>query len=52
MLVDFDEVPDLLQFIEIEEYLTKLLGVEVDLVRKPALRVELREQILKEAIEV
>jgi len=52
ILVDFYEVPDLFEFIEIEEYLEKLLGVKVDLVRKPVLRAELRDKILKEAIEI
>ena len=52
LLVEFEETPDLLKFIEIEEYLAKLIGVKVDLVRRPVLRKELRKQILKEAIEV
>jgi len=52
ILVDFYEVPDLLTFIEIERYLESILGVRVDLVRKPVIRAELREKILNEAIEV
>lgn len=52
ILVDFYEVPDLFKFIEIEEYLTNILGVQVDLVRKPVLHVELRDKILSEAIEI
>lgn len=52
ILVDFYEVPDLLKFIEIERYLEELLGVKVDLVPKPALRAELRDSILMEAIEI
>ncbi|MEW6200761.1 MAG: nucleotidyltransferase family protein [bacterium] len=52
ILVDFYEVPDLLKFIEIERCLKNLLGVKVDLVRKPALRIELRDKILSEAVEV
>ena len=52
ILVDFYEVPDLFKFIEIEEYLGNLLDVKVDLVRKPVLRVELRDKILREAVEV
>jgi predicted nucleotidyltransferase len=52
ILVDFYEVPDLFKFIEIEEYLGNLLGVKVDLVRKPVLRVELRDKILRGAVEV
>ncbi|MBC7361473.1 MAG: nucleotidyltransferase family protein [Candidatus Aminicenantes bacterium] len=52
ILVDFYEVPDLLRFIEIERYLEEVLGIKVDLVPKPALRTELREIILREAVEI
>lgn len=52
ILVDFYELPDLFKFIEIEEYLESILGIKVDLVRKPVLRVELRDKILSEAIEI
>lgn len=52
ILVDFYEVPDLLTFIEIERFLEDILGVRVDLVRKPVIRDELKDRILNEAIEV
>lgn len=52
ILVDFYELPDLLKFIEIERHIEEILGVKVDLVRKPALRVELRDKILSEAVEI
>jgi hypothetical protein len=52
ILVDFYEVPDLYKFIEIEEYLKALLDAKVDLVRKPVLREELRDEILREAVEI
>lgn len=52
MLVDFYEIPDLFKFIEIEEYLEKILSIKVDLVRKSILRVELRDEILEEAVEI
>lgn len=48
MLVAFDEIPDLLTFIELERQLRKFLGKKVDLVRKEALRPVIRERILKE----
>lgn len=51
ILVEFDEVPDFLKFIEIENYLQRLLKKKVDLVRKNAIRQELRELILNEVIE-
>jgi len=52
ILVEFEIVPDLLKFIELERYLKKLLGMKVDLVRKKALRVELKDIILKEVIYI
>jgi len=52
IVVEFEEVPGLIKFIEIEEYLSKLLGRKVDLVRKPAIRKELKDKILKEVVYV
>jgi hypothetical protein len=52
ILVDFDEVPDLLKFIELERYLEELLKIKVDLVRKQAIRKELKERILNEVINI
>jgi len=50
ILVKFEEVPDLLKFIEIERYILKILGKKVDLVRKETIRKELKKRILSEAI--
>ena len=52
ILVEFEEVPDLLKFIEIERYFERLLKKKVDLVEKTALRPRLKEIILKEVIYV
>jgi len=52
IFVDFYEVPDLFKFIEIEEFLENILDIKVDLVRKPVLRIELRDKILSEAVEI
>ncbi|OPX17494.1 nucleotidyltransferase [candidate division WOR-3 bacterium 4484_100] len=52
IIIDFYEVPDLFKFIEIEEYLENLLGIKVDLVRKPVLRAELKDKILSEAVKI
>lgn len=52
ILVDFEEIPDMLTFLELEIYLEEILGVKVDLVRKQALRREIKERVLKEAIRV
>ena len=50
ILVEFDEVPGLLQFVRIEEHLRRLLGRKVDLVRKEGLRPELKDHILREVV--
>lgn len=50
ILVEFDEVPGLLQFVRIEDHLRRLIGRKVDLVRKEALRPELRDRILGEVV--
>ncbi|MGB9627711.1 MAG: nucleotidyltransferase family protein [Thermodesulfobacteriota bacterium] len=48
ILVQFEEVPDLLEFINLERYLSRLLKKKVDLVRKEAIRPELKNVILNE----
>jgi len=52
ILVEFYEVPGLLKFIELERYLENLLRIKVDLIRIGALRKEIRELVLKEALVV
>jgi predicted nucleotidyltransferase len=52
ILVDFSQpnAIDLFDFIELEEFLSKKLGIKVDLVTKSALKPMIKEQILKETI--
>ena len=52
LLVDFKKTPYLLTFIEMEEYLSKKLQLDVDLVPKRKLKAQLRDAILKEAIAI
>jgi len=52
ILVTFKEVPSLLTFIAIENYLSDLLGVKVDLVMKDSLKPKIGQQILREAVSV
>lgn len=52
ILVDFDEAPDLLTFIELERYLERHLRKKVDLVDREGLRPQLRERILNEVLYV
>ena len=50
ILVEFKEPIGLFQFIELEEYLEKLLGAKVDLVSKKALKPRIGEHIMKEVV--
>lgn len=52
LLVSFVEPPGLLQFIELENYLSDHLGVQVDLVMQDALKPVLGRQILQEVVPV
>ncbi|MBI4686137.1 MAG: nucleotidyltransferase family protein [Nitrospirae bacterium] len=50
ILVEFEELPDLLRFIEIERYLEKLIRKKVDLIEKTGIRPELKDIILRETV--
>lgn len=52
ILVEFEEVPDLFKFLELERYLEELFGLRVDLVRKKALREELKDTVLSEVVNI
>ncbi|MDH5203864.1 MAG: nucleotidyltransferase family protein, partial [Nitrospirota bacterium] len=52
ILVDFGELPDIFLLIDLEDYLRKILKKKVDLVRKGAIRPELKEIISKEAVYI
>lgn len=50
LLVEFSQPIGLLQFVELKRLLEDLLGRPVDLVTPKALKPQLRDRILKEAI--
>lgn len=52
ILVEFEKPPSLFRFIELEDYLKDILGISIDLVRKKALREELKDIILRETISI
>lgn len=52
VLVEFEEPVGLFEFIALENYLSDLLGVKVDLVSRKALKPRIGERILKEVILV
>ena len=50
ILVEFEESPSLIEFIEMENFLSDKLKIKVDLVIKKALKPHIGEVILKEVI--
>ena len=52
LLVTFHESPSLLKFIELENLLTDLLGVKVDLVMEDALKPRIGQRVMKEVVPV
>jgi predicted nucleotidyltransferase len=52
VLVGFSETIDLFRFVELENYLSDILDVKVDLVMKDALKPRLKDRILNEAVYV
>ena len=52
LLVAFHETPGLLKFIELENYLTDLLGIKVDLVIQENLKSRIGKRILREVVPV
>jgi uncharacterized protein len=52
VLVTFHEPPSLLTFLAIENHLSDLLGVKVDLVMKDSLKPGIGKNVLREAVPV
>jgi len=52
ILVEFESPIDFFTFLELEEFLTELLGVKVDLVMRKALKPEIGKHILREVLYV
>jgi predicted nucleotidyltransferase len=52
ILVSFAEAPSLLGFLALENHLSDLLGVKVDLVMEDALKPQIGERILSEVVAV
>ena len=52
LLVSFQEVPSLLRFIEMEDFLSDSLSVKVDLVMEDALKPNIGRQIREDLVPV
>lgn len=52
ILVKYQKTPGIFAFLELKRYLENMVGRPVDLVTEAALKKQLRDQIIKEAIRV
>ena len=52
LLVEFDQAPGFFRFIELEDQLGRHLGLKVDLVMRTALRPQIGQRVLAEAVPV
>ena len=52
ILVEYTELPGLIKYIELENRLSDLLGVKVDLVIRDSLKPRIAEHVLTEAIQI
>jgi predicted nucleotidyltransferase len=52
LLVTFDEIPSLFQFVGLENLISDELGIKVDLVMKDSLKPNIARYILEEAQEI
>lgn len=52
ILVEFDGTIDLFDFVELENFLSDVLGSRVDLIMKDTLKPRIRNRILKEAVNI
>ena len=50
VLIDYEEAPSLIALIEMENMLSDLLGMKVDLVTSKGLKPQLRQHILDEVV--
>ena len=52
MLVEFSEPVSLIEFVHLENHLSNIFGVKVDLVMKTALKPRIGKHILEEVVQV
>ncbi len=52
LLVTYSEIPDLIKLIELENYLSEIVDLKVDLVMKESIKPQLYKYILKETVPI
>ncbi len=50
ILVDYEELPNLLELIELENYLEEILHLKIDLVTRNGIKPQLKDSILSEVV--
>ena len=52
VLIDYEDPPSLVTLIELEYYLSEVIGVKVDLVTNNGIKPQLKDYILKEVVYI
>ena len=52
VLIDYEDAPSLITLIELEYYLSEIVGVKVDLVTTKGIKPQLKDYIVKEVVYV
>jgi predicted nucleotidyltransferase len=52
VLIDYEDPPSLVTLIELEYYLSEVIGVKVDLVTTKGIKPQLKDYILKEVVYI
>ena len=50
ILIDYTDAPSLLELVDLESYLSQLLGIKTDVVTKKGLKPRYKERILAEVV--
>jgi len=52
ILIEFSKVPDLIEFVGLKQELSEILGMEVDLVMKSALKLGIGKKVLEKVVQI
>jgi predicted nucleotidyltransferase len=52
ILLELDETIDLFTYVELEDFISEMLGIKVELIMKDTLKPRIKDGILKEAVPV
>jgi uncharacterized protein len=52
ILIDYEQAPTLFQLVELRDYLSKQVGLKVDLVTKNGLKPRMQARVLSEVVDV